>query len=128
MANERWEKKKTREVYTGAYSDYLLDINKDGYKEKFWSFVDIRSEEECWIWMGPFSFTGYGQIGVKGVGYCSNRAIPAHRMAVTIVRGDITPGKMILHKCNNRLCVNPNHLREGTHQENIQKQCPINAS
>jgi hypothetical protein len=43
----------------------------------------------------------------------------AHRVAFTIVYGQIPAGMFVLHSCNNKLCVNVEHLRLGTHKENM---------
>lgn len=74
--------------------------------------VDKRSHDECWEWLASKDRHGYGQIRLNGETY------RAHRMAWALFFGDIPEGKLILHKCNNRACVNPYHLYVGNYRDN----------
>ena len=47
-----------------------------------------------------------------------NKQILAHQVSYKIHYGDRPNGLMICHKCNNRKCVNPNHIYAGTSQDN----------
>lgn len=70
----------------------------------------------CRVWTGQVNKKGgYGRIGYR---YKSHRA---HRLSYSLFIGPIPDGMHILHSCDNPLCINPNHLRPGTHSENISE-------
>jgi hypothetical protein len=98
-------------------SDFDLTTDKsetfpDRCVAKFWKKVDIKGPEECWPWTASIGKPGYGHVHVRP------RHLDSHRMAYMFAKGSIEPGKQILHSCDNRLCCNPNHLRQGTPKQN----------
>lgn len=84
--------------------------------KNFWGKVDQSST--CWEWKGPKAKNGYGTF--SGL-YRVFKTTWAHRLAYLITRGPIPPGLEILHSCDHRSCVNPDHLSLGTRKENMRQ-------
>lgn len=80
--------------------------------QRFWSYVDICDENQCWEWIGSRTEAGYGIIWWEG------KLTYAHRLSV----GFDTDNMHLLqanHHCDNPPCVNPKHLYIGTQQDNM---------
>jgi len=79
--------------------------------ERFWSKVDKSGD--CWLWRAAVA-SGYGTFrGPDG------HMIGAHRMSYLLSHGEIPEGLQVLHTCDNKLCVRPDHLFLGTQQDNM---------
>lgn len=65
--------------------------------------IDLNTQ--CWNWSGP-RHKGYGYLWDK----TRKRTIKAHRYSYEYFKGPITSNLYVWHNCNNKLCINPNHL------------------
>ena len=67
----------------------------------------------CWLWTGAKTGNGYGVIWING------EYVAAHRASYAIHIHSIGNGGQVCHKCDTPLCVNPDHLYLGSHQDNM---------
>jgi hypothetical protein len=79
---------------------------------EFWRKVDRGDTDECWEWQASVAGGGYGHYIYEGEDY------RAHRFAYELEHED-PQDKLVLHRCDNRVCVNPDHLYLGDYTDNL---------
>lgn len=83
-------------------------------EERFWEKVDRGEPDECWEWQASTYTSGYGSINING--YMTG----AHRVAYELEHGEQPGDDWVLHHCDNKLCVNPDHLYLGDRSDNAK--------
>src|ERR1700753_2039822 len=88
-------------------------------KEEFFSNVKIN-KNSCWEWQRYLNKYGYGYISTEG------KSWSIHRYAYYVTHGSIPSKKWVLHKCDNRKCINPDHLYLGDNAQNVKDRVQRN--
>ena len=95
----------------------LQEFVDAGDHSRFWEKVDIRSENECWLWIGGVGRYGYFGIWKNG----KTHVYTASRVSLALHTGE-APERAVVsrHTCDNTSCVNPEHLIWGSQGDNVR--------
>ncbi len=73
----------------------------------------------CWLWIGLKTVDNYPIFSWRFTGHTKNASVPTHRVSYMHWNGDVPEGMTVHHKCENTLCVNPEHLEVLSVRDNI---------
>lgn len=85
----------------------MTDDEKKLLEKKLKRFSSEKTEKGCIEWLGSINYDGYGYF------YLKKRCIKAHRASYLLKHGEIAKGNCICHLCDNRKCINIDHLWSG---------------
>lgn len=74
----------------------------------------LDKQTGCLLWTGAVNKSGYAQVRRNGA------VVSAHRVALELSGVPVKANDLVLHQCDVRHCINPQHLRVGTHLENVR--------
>lgn len=94
-------------------------------QNRFWSKVRKTTDDSCWTWQAgrsknPRGKPGYGCFYLGSRVDRTRRMHAAHRVAWELTNGPIPDGMKVLHRCDNVVCVRPDHLFLGTQGDNVK--------
>jgi hypothetical protein len=108
---EKWNnRRKPRRI-----GDPIQDtIVTEEHLRRFWANVDVNPSNGCWEWRTAKKHNHYGKMSIFNI------FMRANRLSLLFHGVEIPEGMMALHHCDNKPCVNPDHLYVGTRKDNIR--------
>jgi Autographiviridae endonuclease len=96
----------------GCYVSPTIEVYHEKKRKLIKSKIII--ENSCWIWTGQIQCSGYGTMGYR------KKKVLSHRLSYLLFNGSIPDGMYVCHKCDNKKCVNPEHLWLGKQMDNLR--------
>ena len=95
-------------------------VSRRTLQERLESKMIPEPNSGCWLWLGGTNIVTCGRREPehRPVIWFKGKHEYANRISFLAYKGSIPEGRLILHSCDNSLCVNPDHLYAGTHQDN----------
>jgi len=95
------------------------DKAMEEFTRRFWT--NVQKTDSCWLWLASKTDKGYGQTSRN------YKHLYAHRVSWELAGKALIKGKTLDHLCRNRACVNPDHLEQVTHRQNILRGVGLTA-
>ncbi len=83
--------------------------------DRFWNKIAHGTTDKCWPWTASTVGGGYGVFALR-----PGKIVYAHRFSYFLTFGPFPEEMKVLHECDNPICVNPWHLKLGTHKNNME--------
>lgn len=115
-ANDLKMRSEPRVCRDGIFRNAVRQLTPEERHARFLKFIQKDKITGCWNWLGAVggSTSKYPHLCVNG------KLVKGHRYSWEFYNNSTIPiGKIVRHKCDNKLCVNPKHLLVGTQRDNI---------
>lgn len=89
------------------------ELSTEHLKARILNSVNIDTSSGCWLWTRTCNNKGYGTMTVN------KKTVLSHRISFEVFNRRLLDRTLVLHRCDNPPCCNPNHLFSGTHQDNV---------